>query len=263
MEPVASSGTTPPAATRALDRCLRLLTCLAENPRGLSAPELADRNDLSRATVYRLLSTLIARDFVTTDPTHRRYWLGPALERCLFGRESHFTLAALAASEMDKLCEETGESIGLYIRSGLERIVIRKVEPDRQPLRYVVPVGAARGLVTGSTGSVLVSDFDDAEIQAAVDHEAALGITTIEPITFEKIRNRIRYLQEHGYCEAISETVAGLASLAVPIRNPDGRVIAALGVSGPLTRFDEDVRAEAAKHAIERASAISASLRPA
>lgn len=250
-------------STRALDRGLRLLTCLAEHPGGLSAPELAERNGLSRATVYRLLSTLIARDFVTTDPKQRRYWLGPAIERCFFGRESHFTLAALAAPEMERLCAETGESVGLHIRSGLERIVIRKVEPDHQPLRYVIPVGAARELVTGASGTVLMSEFDDEEIRAALDHRVASGISTITRLSLDLIHRRIADLRKQGYCEAVAETVDGIASVAVPIRNADGRVIAALAISGPLVRFDEKARARAAQRAIERAAVISASLRPA
>ncbi|MGC4108832.1 MAG: IclR family transcriptional regulator [Nocardioides sp.] len=257
--------TTPTAqpSTRALDRGLRLLTCLSENPGGLSAPELAERNDLSRATVYRLLSTLIARDFVTTDPTQRRYWLGPAIERCFFGRESHFTLAALAAPEMERLCNEIGESVGLHIRSGLERIVIRKVEPDHQPLRYVIPVGATRALVTGASGAVLMSEFDDAEIQAALDHEVAAGISTVTPLSMKRIHARIADLRRQGYCEAIAETVEGIASIAVPVHSAEGRVIAALAISGPAQRFDEKDRKRAAELAISRSATITASLRPA
>jgi DNA-binding IclR family transcriptional regulator len=258
---VAETVTAQPS-TRALDRGLRLLTCLSENPGGLSAPELADRNELSRATVYRLLSTLIARDFVITDPTQRRYWLGPAIERCFFGRDSHFTLAALAAPEMERLCRDTGESVGLHIRSGLDRIVIRKVEPDHQPLRYVIPVGAARALVTGASGAVLMSDFDDTEIRAALDHQQAVGISTVTPLSMRRIHDRIADLRRQGYCEAIAETVEGIGSIAVPIRSGEGRVIATLAISGPLQRFNDQDRARAAELAIERASAITASLRP-
>jgi DNA-binding IclR family transcriptional regulator len=250
-------------STRALDRGLRLLTCLSENPGGLSAPELAERNELSRATVYRLLSTLIARDFVTTDPTQRRYWLGPAIERCFFGRESHFTLAALAAPEMERLCQDIGESVGLHIRSGLERIVIRKVEPDHQPLRYVIPVGASRALVSGASGAVLMNGFGDSEIKAALEHQQASGISTVLPLSMRRIHDRLADLERQGYCEAIAETVEGIASIAVPVRSVEGRVIAALAISGPLQRFGEKERKRAAELAIERADAITASLRPA
>lgn len=251
-----------PVQTRALDRGLQLLSSLAENPAGLSAPDLAERNGLSRATVYRLLSTMVARGFVSTDARLRRYWLGPALERCLFGPESRLTLAALATPEMSRLCDEVKESVGLHVRNGFERIVIRKVEPDEQPLRYVIPVGTPRELATGASGAVLMAELSEEEIRSALAHLAASDAPKPPGLTLSTVRNRAADIRLHGFCEAIEETVSGLASVAAPVYSSDGRVVAALAVSGPLARFGDAARQRAAKHLVEGAQRISAALRP-
>ena len=76
----------PRIETRALDRGLQLLSTLAETPEGLSAPDLAEHNELNRATVYRLLSTLGARGYVVQDPESRRYSLGPGRDVVVSGQ---------------------------------------------------------------------------------------------------------------------------------------------------------------------------------
>ncbi|WP_165965832.1 IclR family transcriptional regulator [Pseudonocardia dioxanivorans] len=136
-------------SVRALDRGLAVLDLLAASADGLSAPELAEHFQLSRATVYRLLATLVAGGYVSTAPGTSRYWVAPAVDRWVLGHESHLTLSNLARPEMERLADRTHESIGIHVRDGHCRIARRKVEPPNQSLLYVVPVGSLRAVVGG------------------------------------------------------------------------------------------------------------------
>lgn len=243
-----------PAATRALDRGLALLTILAQAPQeGLSAPALAETADLSRATAYRLLQTLTARGFVTLDEQTRRYRLGNAFDRWLMGADSQMALSTVAGPTMRKLSEWTGESVGLQVRSGWDRMVINKVEPDDQPLRYVINVHAPRVLGTGASGAVLLSRSSDEDIRMAAEMAGAEDVLTAT----DRLRSRIEFVRENGYAHAREETVPGLASLVAPIHSGNGRVVAALTLSGPIARFGDKGRELALPQLLDSAQEIS------
>lgn len=243
-----------PAATRALDRGLALLTILAQAPSdGMSAPALAESADLSRATAYRLLQTLTQRDFVTLDEKTRRYRLGSAFDRWLMGSDSQMALSTVAGPIMRRLSEWTGESVGLQVRSGWDRLVINKVEPDDQPLRYVIDVHAPRALGTGASGAVLLSRAPDEDV-----HEAAEQAGTEDVMTAtDRLKSRIEFVRENGYAHAREETVPGLASLVAPIYSGNSRVVAALTLSGPIARFGDKGREAALPQLLASAAEIS------
>src|ERR1700761_3384349 len=146
--------------TRALDRGLMVLNSLAGAPEGLTAPALAEQTDLSRATVYRLLSTLEARRFVVHDEARRSYGLGPAVESWFVGRESHVALAVLAKPTMERLAAETEETVPLFVRSGSYRITISRID-SLHVLRHVSELGERRPLIFGATGTVLMWQFTE------------------------------------------------------------------------------------------------------
>lgn len=248
------ADTARPAATRALDRGLALLTILAQAPsEGLSAPTLAQSADLSRATAYRLLQTLTQRGFVTLDEQTRRYHLGSAFDRWLMGADSQMALSTVAGPTMRRLSEFTGESVGLQVRSGWERMVINKVEPDDQPLRYVINVHTPRALGTGASGAVLLSRAPEDDVREAAAQAGAEDVLTAT----DRLRSRIEFVRENGYAHAREDTVPGLASLVAPVHSGNGRVVAALTLSGPIARFGDKGRAEALPQLLASAEEIS------
>lgn len=253
MSEPANGGSSRPAATRALDRGLALLTLLAENPQGMSAPMLAETAELSRATAYRLLQTLEQRSYVTLDENSRRYRLGPVFDRWLMGPDSQMALSSVAGPVMRALSERTGESIGLHVRSGWERIVINKVEPDAQPLRYVIDVTAPRKLATGASGAVLLSQDSPENVRAAVEHS---GLEDPEA-AMKKLLARIEEIRARGFAHAHEETVQGLASMSAPVYASNGRVSAALALSGPTSRFTDERREIESEHLVSGAREIT------
>lgn len=256
-----TTGEKSQQSTRALDRGLQLLSCLAEHPSGLSAPDLATLNNLSRATVYRLLATLESREFVTLDEGKRRYFLGRAIDP-FASQATTLTLAAVATPELESLCSDVNESVGLHVRVGMQRVLIHKVEPPNQFLRYVIPVGTPRPVASGATGAVLTLNFDDQELAEAIkeaNEAALLRKVRLRPATLREQHEGIR---KTGFCSTEATTVPDLASVAGPVYVGE-RVLAAIAISGPATRFQQSERRKAGALLARAAEHISAALAPA
>jgi len=249
-----------PQSTRALDRGLQLLSCLAENPQGLSAPDLATRNNLSRATVYRLLTTLEARRFVVLDEANRHYFLGRAIDP-FASHETTLALAAIATPELEALCGDVHESVGLHIRVGMQRVLIHKVEPPNQFLRYVIPVGTPRPLATGATGAVLTFGLEDSEIAQAVELANDATLLRKVKVKVSSLARQHDHLHKQGYCSTEETTVPDLASIAGPVFVGE-RVLAAIAVSGPASRFQAAERKRAGERLAAAAERLSATMLP-
>jgi DNA-binding IclR family transcriptional regulator len=116
------------------------------------------------------------------------------------------------------LRDETGESAQLYVRDGDRRVCIAAAERPAG-LRDTVPVGARLPLVAGSGAKVLLAWADPAEWPDGVDGAALRGV------------------RQKGWAASVAEREAGVASVSAPVRDREGRVVAALSVSGPIDRL--------------------------
>jgi DNA-binding IclR family transcriptional regulator len=136
-------------------------------------------------------------------------------------RLSQPRLAAVARPALEALRDATGESVQLYVRRGEQRLCVEALESPHG-LRTIVPVGAVLPLDVGSAGKVLRED------------PAAL---------------------ERGWAESVEERQKGVASVSAPVYE-DGRVVAAVSVSGPLERTTRAPGRRYAKAVVDAARAV-------
>lgn len=181
--------------------------------------ELTARTGLSRATAHRLAVALEVHRLLTRDGTGR-WLLGPRLAE-LAGGPPQDLLVQRAGPVLDRLRDATGESAQLYVRRGDVRVCLAAAERG-SGLRDTVPVGAELPMTAGSAAQVLLawSADDDALLARAVFTARVLG----------EVRRR-------GWATSVGEREAGVGSVSAPVRDRDGRVVAAVSVSGPLERL--------------------------
>jgi DNA-binding IclR family transcriptional regulator len=197
-----------------LDRCVALLDLLAGGPRSLRA--LAEASGLPRPTAHRLLVALEAHRLVARDPTGS-FRLGPRLTELAAVAGPELDLASLAGPVLDRLHQATGESVQLYVRSGEHRLCIAARDAGTG-LRDSVPVGALLPLDVGSGGKVLLAWSPDGGGGVAAAELAA-------------VRGR-------GWGASGAEREPGVASVSAPVLR-DGVLLAALCVSGPVSRLGQ------------------------
>jgi DNA-binding IclR family transcriptional regulator len=199
-----------------LDRCVVLLDLLAEGPKSLRW--LADASGLPRPTAHRLLVALEAHRLVTRDSAGS-FRLGHRLTELAAKAGPELDLAAAAGPVLARLHEATAESVQLYVRSGDWRLCIAARDAGAG-LRDSVPVGALLPLDAGSGGKVLRAWSVDRTGRAATP-ESELA----------EVRSR-------GWAVSVAEREPGVASVSAPVLR-DGVLLAALCVSGPVSRLGQ------------------------
>ncbi len=198
-----------------LDKSVVVLEAVASGATTLAA--LVEQTGLSRATAHRLAVALEVHRLLARD-REGRWRLGSRLGE--LGGPAADALLERAAPVLARLRDSTGESAQLYRRQGDRRICVAAAE-RATGLRDTVPVGSSLPMTAGSAAQVLL---------AWAPEEAVVRAAAFTPRTLSEVRRR-------GWAHSVAERESGVASVSAPIRTRDGRVVAAVSVSGPLERL--------------------------
>ncbi|MFN3641396.1 MAG: IclR family transcriptional regulator [Gemmobacter sp.] len=221
----------------AVDRALLVLESLAEHPRqGVTA--LARRLGLTKTIVFRLLSTLEARGFVVREGDQAVYSLGYRMgvlgERA--GQQN--MLLAAARPVMERLREETSENINLIVREGQQSLVLATLA-GRHAIRIFALAGRHGPLHAGG-GSLLMLAWAPHSVRNAVV-SGPLQRYTVDTITDPAaLWERLEAIRAQDFNIAVNDLDEGAFSIAAPIRDTVGNVIAAISVAGAIARLDDD-----------------------
>lgn len=224
-------------AVQSIERAFAILRALAVRPSGVT--DLADRVDLPKSTVARLLNALESEGAIEQLETGGDYRLGPAIEEIAGGSPQGRSLIAAAQPFLVDLSEQTQEASGLDILEGTEVhfLDIVQSEQDVQIRDWSGESGPAHSL---SAGLVILAHSPD----STVDAYLADGLVPMTPNTLrtaDELRDRLVQVRSAGYAWVYEEFAEGINSVAAPVFGPDG-VVAALRVHGPTYRFPDPER---------------------
>lgn len=220
--------------TRAVDRALAILCAFSRETPWLRVTDMSERVGLTKSTVHRLLQVLVRRGMVMQDTSRRSYALGYrvlALAQAVPGEAS---LREVCRPHMQWLRSVTAETVSLYVVAGDVRLCLDEIESP-QALRMAAGIGRCFPLDRGAASKAILAD---GAASGDVWRRATAGLPTDRR---EQLNRAVESICAQGYALSIGETVPGSASVAAPIRGPDGGVIAALSVAGPASRFHEDI----------------------
>lgn len=216
---------------RAVERALDILLCFAATDGELGLTEIANRVNLHKSTVYRLLGSLEARGFVRRTRAADRYRLGYAALELASHVSRSDDLPIVALPDMIALRDELGETISLYVRAGNERVRVQSVE-GTQAIRRVARVGQRFPLYVGASGKVLLA-YSNESIKAEVLRRDTLPAD----VDSADLARQLDSVRSRGYAVSIEEREAGAAAVAAPIFDRAENIAASLAVSGPAERF--------------------------
>lgn len=173
---------------------------------------------------------------VIQDVRTQRYRVGPqALLIGLGYNGAATTLLNEARPYMVALRDETGETVGISITAGTARVFIDEVQ-STHALRFASELGRMYPLWSGANGRVLLSGMTEAEAERVLSSREYDDVVQ-HPLSAEETRARLAQIRQDGHAEAADEAIGGISSLAVPITDGSGRVLAARSVSGPSERL--------------------------
>ena len=258
------STNSPESGTRrtgapALSRGLAVLREIAARPEGAGAAELARKLGIPRATLYRLLGTLVAGGFAQPAPgLPARYVLGPALGRIAGTREPERDLVDLARPVMDALARELGETVKLVVRDGFEALTVAVSLPRRDSC-IASRVGTRLPLYVGASQRLLLAHAPppvrDRVLAGPLDRVASRTIT--HP---GRLRAELDALAARRAFASHGEGVEGVGATAVLIGAPRAEPKAALVAVYVFASQGQRRLADVRRATIRAADAITAAV---
>lgn len=246
---------------QAVTRALGVLGCFTSETPTRALKDIAETTGLTVSTAHRMVKGLQAAGFLVQDSYSGKYSLGPAimgLAGVILQRTDHDELVAIALPHMDQLRTDSGETVGIHVVIGDERICLFEMV-CRQPMRMASGIGQAYPLHTGAVGKLLLSELPESRLAAYLDRtlEAFTARTLTRRDDLSRELDRIRAA---GFATSVGETVEGASALAVPVLDSARRFAAAINVTGPEARLSLEHMRKVLPGALDVAEEISRQL---
>ena len=224
------------SSVQSVVRAMAVLDAVATESAGLS--EIARRVDLPVSTTSRLLSTLEQVGAVERVDEIGAFRIGPSIVNMATSVTTGPTLVALTHEAMEELSRTVGEASGLSVASGYSMHYLAQADTTHT-VRIEDWVGNVVPMHLVSAGYALLAYWAEDQLETFLEHElvATTPASSSDPAI---IRVRLDEVRGNGCIWTADEFVDGLTSVAAPLFNSAGEVVAALHVHGPSYRFPGD-----------------------
>ena len=202
----------------------------------LGVTDLAERLGIANSTVHRLLTTLMSEGFITKDRQTNLYRLGASILALGNIVQSKLRLNEVAQPVLETLVQQSKETAHVGILKRHDVIYLNKIECSH-PVRLLSHAGKRNPVHCTSSGQVLLAFQSPQKIEAFLQHrrEPYTRKTITDRKAFRNLLNRIK---KQGYSLSIEELHEGVSSIAAPIRNMNGHVVASVTIAGPVQRIN-------------------------
>jgi DNA-binding IclR family transcriptional regulator len=182
-----------------------------------------------------MLTTLVAEGLVEQNPRTGGYRLGIVMFELGEAVRVHLDLHAAVGQVLGELRAQTGESSQVGVLDGHEVVYVDRLE-SAHSVRLFTETGRRVPVHCTSSGKVLLAYLPEARRHAVL---RAAPLTALTPHTItdpEQLAAELDRVRRRGWAEAVNEREIGLASIAAPVRDINGEVIAAISIGVPLAR---------------------------
>jgi len=222
-----------PEFVSSLARGLAVVRAFGPDQSSLTLSEVARRTDMPRAAARRFLLTLENLGYVAREG--RRFRLTPRVLCLGYAYLSSMGLWRIAEDVLEEVAHRVEESCSVAVLDGEEIVYVVRV-PTKRIMSIALGVGTRLPAYPTSMGRVLLAALPPADLDvyfASTDLRALTDKTVTDEAT---LRRRLEEVALQGYAEVDQELELGVRSIAVPIRDSSGRVVAALNIGCHASR---------------------------
>ena len=218
---------------QSLDRGLDVIRALSAPGPGRTVSDVAHDTGLSRASARRFLLTLERIGYVRS--ADRRFALTPRVLELGHAFLSSLTLPEIAQPHLRELVEQVHESSSVSVLDGSEIVYVAR-EPTQRIMTVAISVGTRFPAHATSMGRVLLGGLGTAELDTFLRGLEPRSLTRATVTDKRSLRREIERVRRQGWALVDQELEEGLRSIAVPLRDPAGRVLAAINLSTHASR---------------------------
>jgi IclR family pca regulon transcriptional regulator len=244
---------------QSLERGLAVIRAFDAEHRDLALSDVARATGLTRATARRFLLTLRELGYVTL--ADGRFSLRPRVLELGYPYLSSLGLPELAPPHMERLVAQVNESSSISVLDDTDIVYIVRV-PTRRIMSITLSVGTRLPAYCTSMGRVLLAGLGDDQLEQLLSRIEFRALTARTVTDRQALAQLLARVRRQGYALTDQELEEGLRSIAVPIRDGGGSIVAALNVSVHASRATAAVlKRDLLPLALETAAAIEADLR--
>jgi IclR family pca regulon transcriptional regulator len=229
-EPAGERG---PEFVQSMARGLAVIKAFDENHSELTLSEVASATGLARAAARRFLLTLAELGYVRTNG--RMFALTPRVLELGYAYLSSLTLPQIAEPHLERLVAEVQESASVTVLDDTDIVYVARV-PTSRIMRVTISIGTRFPAYATSMGRVLLAGLSRPDLDACLERSNVRPITARTITDTAALRAELDQVREQGWALVDQELEEGLRSLAAPVRDRTGRVIAAANIATHAAR---------------------------
>lgn len=248
------SGRGAAGSVQSVDRAVSVLEILARHGEA-GVTEIADELDVHKSTAFRLLGVLENRGLVAQAQERGKYFLGAGVLRLAGAAAVRLDISQEGVPVCRELADELGETANIAVLDDDAAVNIMQARGTASVTAQNW-LGRRTPLHATSSGKVLLAHMSPTLREGLLAR--SLPRFTARTITGASVlRGELEAVIGQGYAVTIEELELGLTAAAAPVRAHDGKVIAAISVSGPIYRLPPDRLPELAKRAVAAGAELS------
>ena len=246
-------------AIQSLDRGLAILEAVAASSQPVPLKQLTNLIGIDRSSVFRLANTLRQRRFLANPKGSKDYILGPSAW-LLSRRYGRTVLGTFFHHYLEELSATLGETSHFAVREGVEVFFIDHHIPVGQIVSVAGQTGEFAPLHCTAHGKALLADCDLGALRDLLGRAPLKGYTRATLRSVTRLAQVCAQARIDGFALDEGEYLGEVRCVAAPIRDPQGEIVASVGISSPLARLHTRGVARAAAEVRKTARAITGSL---
>lgn len=224
-----------PAEPSAAARSLRILQTVAASSQPVSLADLVEMTSMPKTTLHRACNQLVEQGFLARS-TDARFTAGRALRALAFDTLSRGFARGLQQRVLSELVADVGETCNFTTLDGIEVVYLARVEAQ-WPLRLTLEAGSRVPVHCTASGKLLLASLPDTESRALLPRLPLDRLTPNTIGTRAALERALAEIRRLEYSTDREEFMAGLIAIAVPVRDAEKRVRAAIAMHAPTARM--------------------------
>ncbi|HZL61690.1 MAG TPA: IclR family transcriptional regulator [Pseudolabrys sp.] len=242
---------------QSIGRAFAIIEEIARNRDGIGLAELSKRVGLHNSTTFHLVKTMVSLGYVRQLKDSKRYRIGRPLFALAASALDEIEMMSLATPVLDELARATGESAHFSVPMG-DAVVVLARTSGPGAFQFTDRVGVVRPAHCTALGKIMLAALVPDQFARYLQRAELKAYTPKSITSAEQLAREIAEVRRAGLAIDDGEFDSELRCAALPVRDFSGRVIGAIGISGPVWRLSIEAlqkRARIVRAAADRLSA--------
>ena len=224
---------------QSVGKALKIIEILAQNSEPMRLIDIAALVEMPSSTALRMIATLIEYGYVAQEAQSQKYFLTMKLAQIGSMVTSKFNLRDIVRPYLAKLTKEFGEASCIAIESSMMALYVDVMDGPDGMLKIMQHIGKQSPLHCSGVGKCMLLNYSEDEIDKLIETKGLPSFTPNTITTKKALLSELEIIKKQGYAMDNEECELGARCIACGIRNHAGQVVAAISMSGPVSRMAE------------------------